>query len=79
MRKFIRMRQEEQRLLELKKNSKDRIPPNSKYFDVRSSLSRSSVRATNSKLKWGNSINQRSLQSLNIHPQKLINKEEHDK
>lgn len=66
---MIREREiERQEFLKNKKN----LPPNSQYFDVRSSPSRSTTKGKSKRLKSVPSIHQQSLRSLTKAPKKIL-------
>jgi len=79
MAKIIKKRQIEQRKFELRKISKDRLPPNSRYFDLKSTPSRSSIKAQSNKLKEGSITHQKSMKILYNHPKKLLSDKEKQK
>ncbi|CAI2381868.1 unnamed protein product [Moneuplotes crassus] len=74
MAKLVREREEEQKEFEKKMSKK--LPPNSRYFDVRSNLSQSTFRAASKRLKSVPSVHQKSLKTLYNNQKKLLSDEE---
>ena len=73
----VRHKQQEMQKLEDIRDSKERLPPNSRYFDVRTAYSRSTIDLNENKLKYGNSQHQKSQRSLNAYSVSKFNKEEY--